>query len=79
MSLRRQQDVPNGFSNRSDGRPVSGVQPNSFRRPCRAAEKVSMGSVLLRGRKAFPYFLSMHLKARQPRHDVRDHRSRNRR
>ena len=24
----------NGFSNRSDGRPVSGVQPNSFRRRC---------------------------------------------
>jgi hypothetical protein len=26
----QQQDVANGFSNRSDGRPVSGVQPNSF-------------------------------------------------
>jgi hypothetical protein len=35
----QQQDVANSFSNRSDGRPVSGVQPNSFRRRCRATEK----------------------------------------
>jgi hypothetical protein len=28
----QQHDVANGFSNHSDGRPVSGVQPNSFRR-----------------------------------------------
>ena len=28
----QQHDVANGFSNRSDGRPVSGVQPNSRRR-----------------------------------------------
>jgi hypothetical protein len=40
----QQHDVANGFSNRSDGRPVSGVQPNSFRRRCRAAEKVSIVS-----------------------------------
>ena len=38
----QQHDVANGFSSRSDGRPVSGVQPNSFRRRCRAAEKVSI-------------------------------------
>ena len=35
----QQQDVANGFSNRPDGRPVSGVQPNSFHRRCRAAKK----------------------------------------
>jgi hypothetical protein len=40
----QQHDVANGFSNRSDGRPVSGVQPNSFRRRCRAAEKLSIVS-----------------------------------
>ena len=33
----QQHDIANRFSNRSDGRPVSGVQPNSFRRRCRAA------------------------------------------
>jgi hypothetical protein len=40
----QQHDVANGLSNHSDGRPVSGVQPNSFRRRCRAAEKVSIVS-----------------------------------
>jgi len=37
-------DAANGFSNRSDGRPVSGVQPNSFRRRCRGAENISIVS-----------------------------------
>jgi hypothetical protein len=37
----QQHDAANGFSNRSDGRPVSGVQPNSFRRRCRVAERIS--------------------------------------
>jgi hypothetical protein len=91
-----QHDVANGFSNRSDRRPVSEVQRNSFRRRCRAAEKVKNHKILkrwagdvhqncvkaagegfglLRRLKTFLYFLSVHLKARQPRHDVRDHRS----
>jgi hypothetical protein len=39
--------VANGFSNRSDGRPVSEVQPNSFRRRRRAAEKLSIGCTSL--------------------------------
>jgi hypothetical protein len=45
----QQHDAANGFSNRSDGRPVSGVQPNRFRRRRRAAEKVSIVS----GRTSF--------------------------
>src|SRR5580692_9535979 len=45
----QQHDVANGVSNRSDGRPVSGVQPNSSRRRCRAAEKVS----IISGRTCF--------------------------
>lgn len=40
----QQHDAVNGFSNRSDRRPVSGVHPNSFRRRRRAAEKVSVVS-----------------------------------
>jgi hypothetical protein len=35
----QQDDVANGFSSRSDGRAVSGVHPNSFRRRRRAAER----------------------------------------